>query len=303
MTYILSLFIILPTLVNALSMNEAIQQMIQTNPQIKVKKEELLAEKQLLTTSKSDYLPTVDLTYSTGKEVTRTIGNASLATGKNTVSVIRQDVSATLTQNVFSGFDTRYRVEQQSALVLAASVGVEDSANSIALETATSYLDILRSKELLDIAQTNVDVHKKYLDQIKEKAEAGVGRSSDYKQTLSRYENAQSVFFLADQNYQNSLTSFERIVDVAVKADDLVKPSVGSLPAGTLEELITTAIQNNPTIHVSQADVTYAEAALKRSDAAFYPKADIKAESYWNKNLNGFTKGTDQADPFVEDDG
>lgn len=296
MKYLLSLLIIIPSLVNALSINEAVQKMIETNPQIQVKKAELLVERELLTTAKSDYLPTIDLTYSVGPESTRTIANAAVK-----ITTTRQDFSATLNQNVFSGFDTEYRVEQQQALVLAATDSVQDSANSIALEAATAYIDILRSKELLDIAQTNVDVHKKYLDQIKEKAEAGVGRSSDYKQTLSRYENAQSTYYLTEQNYKNSLTSFQRIVDVNVKAEDLEKPSVGVLPAQNLEELVSMAMENNPTINVSQADIKYAEAALNRSNAAFYPQADIRAQSYWNKNLNGFE--SNQNDRLTEESG
>ncbi|MDQ7069131.1 MAG: TolC family outer membrane protein, partial [Sulfurimonas sp.] len=295
MKHLLSLLILIPSLINALSIDEAIQKTIETNPQIEVKRGELNTEKELLTTAKSDYLPTIDITYSVGPESTKTIGNL-----REKVSTNRQDFSATLNQNIFSGFDTKHKVAQQEALILSASDSVQDSANSIALEAATAYIDILRSKELLDIAQTNVDVHKKYLDQIKEKADAGVGRASDYKQTLSRYENAQSTFFLTEQNYQNSLTSFKRIVDLDVKAQDLLKPTVGELPAQSLEELIVLSMENNPTINVSHADIKYAEAVLSRSNAAFYPKADIRAQSYWNKNLNGFEK---PAKDFVEENG
>ena len=294
-TYFLSLFIIIPTLVNALSIDEAVQNTIKTNPQIHTKKEAYYAEKELLTTAEADYLPTFDLTYSVGPESTKTIGNS-----REKVDVTRQDFSATISQNIFAGFDTEHRVAQQDALVVSASDGITDTANSIALETATAYLDILRSKELLDIAQTNVAVHKKYLDQIKEKSDAGVGRASDYRQTLSRYENAQSVFYLTEQNYKNSLTSFKRIVDIDVTSKDLNKPVLGTLPSQSLEELTEIAIKNNPTINISKSDVKYAEAALSRSKSAFYPRADLKAQSYWNKNLNGFEK---PGDAIVEENG
>lgn len=53
MKYLLSLLIIIPSLVNALSINEAVQKMIETNPQIQVKKAELLVERELLTTATS----------------------------------------------------------------------------------------------------------------------------------------------------------------------------------------------------------------------------------------------------------
>jgi adhesin transport system outer membrane protein len=285
-----------------MTIDEAVQETIKTNPQVEIKKAELETEKELLTATKSDYLPKVDLSYSVGPETTQTIGNS-----RDRVDETRQDASATLTQNVFAGFDTMYAVDQQKALVLSAANGVQESANSIALETVTAYVDILRNKELLDISKQNVDVHKKYLDQIKEKVDAGVGRSSDYKQTLSRYENAQSIYFLNEQNYKNSLYSFQRILPGDISIESLVKPTVGALPVQSLEELTALALENNPTIHLSHANVQSAEAALSRSNASYYPRADLKAQSYWNKNLNGFSKDANgpSSPPkaFVEENG
>ena len=302
MKYLISSLIIIPSLMSAMNIDEAVQQTIETNPQIQLKQAELNTEKELLTAAKSGYLPKVDVSFSVGPESTKTIGNK-----RESSHATRQDASATLTQNLFTGFDTMYGVEQQKALVLSSSNGVKESASSIALETVTAYVDILRNKEFLDISKQNVDVHKKYLDQIKEKVDAGVGRSSDYKQTLSRYENAQSIYLLNEQNYKNSFHSFQRILPVEVNIDDLAKPAIGELPTQTLEELTALALENNPTIHLSQSDVRYAESALRRSNAPYYPRVDLTAQSYWNKNLNGFSKDVQNAivggDPYVEENG
>jgi len=301
MTYLLSLLIIIPSLVNALSIDEAVQQTIETNPQIQVKKEELLTEKETLTGAQSDYLPTVDLHYTVGGERTHTIGNkiADNARGEDgKEDNLRQEASINLKQNLFAGFDTMYRVEQQEALILSAGSNVKDGANAIALETVTAYVDILRNKELFDIAKDSMEVHKKYLAQIKEKVDAGVGRSSDYKQTLSRYEASYSTYFLTEQNYKNSIATFQRLLSVEVSAEDLTKPTVGSLPAESLEELISIAMDNNPSIQVSQADIKYAEAALTRSSASYYPRADLTAEAYWDQGLNGIRTNIDDQDGY-----
>jgi len=301
MTYLLSLLIIIPTLVNALSIDEAVQQTIETNPQIQVKKEELLTEKETLTGAKSDYLPTLDLHYTVGGERTHTIANKIVDKSRNEDGKednLYQEASINLNQNLFAGFDTMYRVEQQEALILSAGSNVKDGANAIALETVTTYIDILRNKELFDIAKNSMEVHKKYLEQIKEKVDAGVGRSSDYKQTLSRYEASQSIYFLTEQNYKNSIATFQRLLAVEVSAEDLTKPTIGDLPAESLEELISMAMANNPSVQVSQADIKYAEAALTRSNAAYYPRADLTAEAYWDKGLNGVRTSTNEQDGY-----
>ncbi len=282
--------ILLPVLASAVSITDVVQQTIETHPQMKMKKEDHNVQKELLTSVKSGYLPSIDLSYSIGPEKTRTIAN-----GREDETLTRDEASIKLTQNVFSGFDTRYGVKQQKELVLSASNTVQEGANDLALEATTVYLNVLRNHELLEISKRNVDVHKKYLSQIKEKVDAGVGRSSDYKQTLSRYENALSIQYLSQQNYDNAITSFKRVLPGNITASNLEKPSIGSLPAQDIEALFELAIKNNPTIHVSQNEIDAADAALKRSEAPFYPTADLVIESSWDKQANGVS--TDAGSP------
>jgi len=290
--------IVLPALLSAVNVNEVVQKSIETHPQIKIKKEELFVERELLTGAKSGYLPSIDLSYSIGPEITKTIANS-----RERVDETRQEASGTLTQNLFAGFDTQNQVEQQKSLILSASDSVKDSANSLALETVGVYIHLLRSKELLDIAAENVVVHKKYLEQIKEKVSAGVGRSSDYKQTLSRYENAQSTFFLTEQNYKNAISSYQRVIPGGVSVSELEKPMLGELPAADLESVLVLSMKNNPTVRVSRDNVAVAKYSLKRSDAAYYPKADIVAKATWDKNLYGISVDKSAPSPYLENIG
>ncbi|MDT8338616.1 MAG: TolC family outer membrane protein [Sulfurimonas sp.] len=274
--------VLIPMLASAMSLSEAVQKAVETHPQIEMKKEDRNVQKELLSRARAGYLPSLDLSYSVGPEFTKTVANEGVRE-----TLIRQDASATLVQNVFSGLDTKYAVEQQKALILSANDTLKESANDMALATATYYLELLRTHELLQIAKENVAVHEKYLSQIDEKVKAGVGRSSDYKQTLARYENALSIQYLAEQNHDNAVSSFERILPGDISVADLEKPSIGDIPANDIDSLVEIAMQNNPTIKVSNADIEVATAALKRSNAPYYPKADIKLEAYWDKHVHG----------------
>ncbi len=168
--------VLVPMMVSAMSLTEAVKKAVETHPQIEMKKEDREAQKKLLPKAQAGYLPSVDLSYSVGPEVTKTINNE-----RERESLTRQDASAVLVQNVFSGLDTTYAVEQQKALISSAGNTVKENANELALAASTYYIEVLRTHELLQIAKDNVAVHKKYLSQIDEKVKAGVGRSSDYK--------------------------------------------------------------------------------------------------------------------------
>jgi adhesin transport system outer membrane protein len=296
MKKLLTSMVVLPSLLSALSLSEAVIQTIQTNPQIMGKKHILKSEKELLQSAYAGYLPSVDLAYSVGPEMTQTIPNA-----RDKVYHTRQDASAIVSENVFEGFNTKYDVERQKSLILSADKSLQDKANSLALDVVSAYLDIIQKKKLEVIAKENVDVHKKYLDQIKEKLDSGIGRASDYKQTLSRYENARSNYVAASKSYKNALYTFQRLLETDVSAKDLQIPDIGTLPSEDIETLIKLAMENNPTIEMSQADIAAAKAIYLKSKSAYYPKADLQAQAYWNEDHNGIVKTPTQ--PYDEENG
>lgn len=274
--------VLLPAIVGAVSLTEVVQKTLETHPQIQMKIEDLGAEQKTLAKVKAGYLPSIDLSYSVGPEKTKTIANQ-----RNYYDYTRENASATLTQGLFSGLSTVNGVKQQKAIILSADEKVKEGAHDIALEVVGAYVEMLKTKELLDIAKENVDVHEKYLGQIKEKVDAGVGRSSDYKQTLSRYENALSVFFLSEQNHQNSIYNYQRILPDEIEEGYLQKPSMDALPAEDLVALLEIALENNPTVHVTQAAMQAAKASVQRSNAAYYPTVDFQAQAFWDMNVNG----------------
>lgn len=278
---------LLPALLGAISITEVVQNTIQSHPQIQIQRDSLNVKKEGLTQVKAGYLPSIDLSYSVGPEVTRTPANS-----RERAETTRQEASAVLTQSIFSGLDTVYGVKEQESLILSAGSAVEESANSLALEAATAHLNILKTRALYNIAKENVEVHSKYLKQMKERIDAGIARNSDYEQTLSRYENAKTSESLAQQNYFIAAYSFERILP-GVTPEELEKPEIGTLPANDIESLINIALKDNPTITVTQNDIKAARAAVSRADAPYYPTADIVLKTYWSKDVHGV--GYDQA--------
>jgi len=274
--------VLLPLLANALSIDEVIQESVKTHPQVQMEQEKYLSEKELLTRAKSGYLPSVDLSYTVGPEVTKTPAN-----NRNRASLTQQQASVTLTQNIFRGLGDMHAIAQQKAIISSSNDKVKESANKLALEAATAYLEVLKTYNLVQVNIENVAVHKKYLDQIEKSVKAGVGRTSDYKQTLSRYQNALNIRYIAEQNYLNAISSFKRIYPGDINVKDLEKPAVGPMPANDMASLVEVALQNNPTIKVSHDDIKAAQEGLKRTNAPFFPSADIQLKSYWNEDVHG----------------
>ena len=279
---ILAPLLLFPLYSFAMPISEMVQKSVQTHPQIQIVKESLYVERENLTQVQAGWMPTLDASYKVGPERTKTPANQ-----RERADLTRQEAGITLVQNVFRGFDTVSGTDQQKALILSAQEGVAEAANKLAVEATSAYLEVMKTYELYQIAKENVEVHEKYLNQIKKKVDAGVQRASDYEQTLSRLENARSLSYLSEQNYENAIYSFKRILPEDVTGSDLSKPTVGTLPASDLATLVEMAIENNPTVKVSDADIIAAKAAVERSKAPYYPTADIVAEAHWNDEVNG----------------
>jgi adhesin transport system outer membrane protein len=274
----------IPVLSSATTLSEVVQKTIQTHPQIHAKKEVFYSQKEGLTNVQSGYYPSIDLSYSVGPENTRTIGNE-----REEVKLVRQDASATLTQSIFSGLSTVNGVKEQEALILSASDNVKEAANTLAVETITAYLNVLKNDALYKIAEENVELHKKYLEQIKAKVDAGLGKSSDYKQTLSRFENVTSTRYITELDYANALYTYQRVLPGEVSVSELEAPVITNAPSEDIDALVEDAKQNNPTINSLKSEVEAAKATLKRANSNYYPTADIVVEGYWNKDVHGVT--------------
>lgn len=285
---------LLPALLSAMSITEVVQDAIKTHPQIQIQQNSLNVQKQRLTQAKAGYLPSIDLSYSVGPEVTRTPANL-----REEASLVRQEASATLTQNVFTGLGTMYSTKEQESLVISSQSTVLESANSLALDASTAYLNTLKTLELYNIAKENVKVHDKYLSQIKEKLDAGIVRSSDYEQTLSRYESAKNSEYVAKQDYFIASYQLQRILP-GLDPTSLEEPVIGALPADGLEALVAMALKNNPTLAVSKNDIKAADAAVGRAKSAYYPTADIVLEGYWNKDVHGLGYNTVTGENDIE---
>ena len=76
------------------------------------------------------------------------------ATGGDGASSWKGQGTVSLTQPIFNGFSTQHRVEAAKDRHRSAEFGVKDSADSVAMQAARAHLNLMRTKELLDIAST-----------------------------------------------------------------------------------------------------------------------------------------------------
>lgn len=262
------------------SLNEVIARSLETNPQYSRVAKNTRATKEELNQAKAGYYPSLDLRADTGWARTdnRLIG------GNN--SLYRNSAGLTLTQLLYDGGATPAEINRQKGRVDSAIHRAGETAEFTALDITQAFLEVMRQRELLQIANTNVAAHTRILDNIRTGARGGTVTDGDLSQAEARLAQARTTAVATQEALNLANASFARATGQMPAT--LVFPNVprDALPA-TLDDAINMAKANNPTLAIANSDIKTAEAEADGSDSTLYPRFDLEANASTGNNLNG----------------
>ena len=272
-----------PTIL-AQSLQQAIQQTINENPEIQSAKSERLAVEEEISQARAGYFPTVDLQAGYGWE--QSDNPTTRARGDGTTSFSREEASIVLRQMVFDGLATPSEVNRQEARTDSRAYTVFGQSEITALNAVDAYLNVLRRKDLLALAKDNELVHQRTNDQISLRSERGIGRRADTEQSIGRLALAEKNVLSEVGNSQDAETAFLRIVgSLPGKLEEPVAPK-NALPEN-LDQAVEQAIANHPILKSANADIDSAFAQHDTARAAYMPRLDVEAGTSYNNDLDG----------------
>jgi adhesin transport system outer membrane protein len=269
----------LPLTMNALTIEQMVQETIDTNPSLQQSISNYKAILYDLDRAEGGYLPTLNLTGGIGPEHTdkRFYEN----------DLTRQEVALVATENLFEGFKTKYDIKEQKARIEGARQSVLQEANRLALRATEVYLKVVEHRDTLELQKENIKTHERIYSMINEKVDAGLGRRSDVEQTKGRLSLAYANYISEMNNYQDAIANFERVYGKSVPSSELVRPETPGLPSTNLETLTTLALQYHPSLLLENADVKTREAKYSKDKSAFYPKVDAQLSGELKDDISG----------------
>ena len=103
------------------------------------------------------------------------------------------DVSATLTQPIFDGFDRWSDYKREGARMTSAEGRLVDNVETVALDAIRAHVDVVRIRTLVALAGENITAHQRLLDSITERVEGGAGNKADEMQAKGRVARAETT--------------------------------------------------------------------------------------------------------------
>src|SRR5690606_33707045 len=124
----------------------------------------------------------------------------------------RSQAALTLSQLLFDGFFADSEVERQKARVASAAYRVGETAEFVGLDAVEAYLEVLRHRERVQIAEDNVAVHRATLGRVGQRAEGGGGNIADVRQAEARLSSAESTLVQTRGDLRDAEYLFLRVV-------------------------------------------------------------------------------------------
>lgn len=183
-------------------------------------------------------------------------------------------------------------MERQGYRIDGAAMRVLERSEFLGLEGVRVYIDYLRLKALVGLAEENLAYHRAKLAEIRRGVRSGVLGEADAQQAQERVLTAEDSLSLAQLDLENGRIAFINAVGVPPSDLETVTPIEHLLPA-TLDAALADARRVNPRIRFANSDIGASEAQYRAAESRFWPELSLEADARAGENLDGY-RGSDR---------
>jgi outer membrane protein len=266
------------------------------NPQLNSQRALVRATDENVPTALAGYRPRASVTANIGSQslstTSREIGSTTpigsppsyfTQSGVNTP----HGVGATVTQNLLNGFQTSNRTRLAESQVFAARETLRSIEQTVLLNAATAYMNLLRDAGVLELQRSNLDVLQEQLRQTKLRLESGNVTATDVSQSESRLAVGRTQVFSAEANYESSRAVYRQVIGLDPAKLAPAAPVDRFIPT-TLAGAIDLGTAQHPNVATAQHNVDVATHQVKVAEGALYPTLSLQGsiQKNYEQTLN-----------------
>lgn len=263
-----------------ITLDAAVDLALENNFRLAVAKNNLELADDRITGEKADFLPSLSANASYRKS----LGNSFIPGTNDFTSQAFSSYNASASANItlFSGFANINSLRNAQYQKKTQEQNVQWTRETIIFNTATAFLQVLLNKELLEIANENLEASLKTLNQVQIQTDVGSRPIVDlYNQQATVANNRLQV-----TNRENALElsrlALVRIIQIdPLKDYRFVIPDVniGATKANDyeLEQLIATALENRSDLQSAKYNIKSIKYQLNVAQSRYYPTLSLGA--------------------------
>ncbi len=283
---------------SAETMSSALARAYASNPDINQQRAAVRGLDENIPKAKAGWLPKVNATASVGAQYTylrvapTRIDESHLTrqrpNGAKYDDATPRGYGVTASETLFDGFRTLNSVRQAESQAFGARETMRNTEQTILLNAATSYMNVLRDTAVVNLRKNNISVLEEQLRQTRDRFQVGEVTRTDVAQAEASLAQSRSDFFAAQSLLRASVAAFRQYVGVDPKNLAPAK-SVEALLPKKLNAAVDISQIEHPAIGSALHNVDVAAYAVKVAESALYPTVQVNGAVNRQLDSQGFT--------------
>ena len=259
----------------------ALSQAYQVNPQLNAQRAILRQADEAVPQALSSYRPSVKANAGVGKQITSqdTIVGPGLIQN-NVWPTTPSSVGISVRQTVFNGFQTANQTRAAESNVFVARETLRVIEQTVLLDAATVYLDVVRDAAILDVQRSNVRMLGEILEQTRARFKLQEVTRTDIAQAEAQLAAGQSQMLGADSNLTTSKAAYRRVIGSEPGRLEPGLP-VDRLSPQILAAAIDAGTTANPSVLAARYGVDVAQLQVKISESSLYPTVTLEGNAQY----------------------
>jgi outer membrane protein len=277
----------------------ALAQAYQVNPQLNAQRAIVRQADEAVPQALSDYRPRVSAGTGVGNQFTwqeTAVGPA--LTQKDRYWTAPRSFGITAQQKLFNGFQTANRTRAAESNVFAARETLRVMEQTVLLDAATVYMDVVRDAAILEVQRSNVRVLDETLRQTRGRFKLGEVTRTDVAQAEAQLAAGKSQMLRADSNLTTSKATYRRVIGSKPGRLEPGLP-VDHLSPRTLAAAIDAGMSANPSVMAAMYGVDVARLQVKISEGALYPTVTLLGSVERGHDVNGLVPEQSSASVLI----
>ncbi|WP_448218778.1 TolC family outer membrane protein [Endozoicomonas sp. 2B-B] len=266
------------------TLSEVINKALVSHPQAQAGLSRYRAAIENIDVAWGGWWPSVDVTTGIGKQ--KKDYPKEITSDQDGVTFNRREASFSISQNLFSGFNTSRSVDRARHSAAAEYLRLRNTLQDLTLDITDVYLKVLERRDMVQLAEENLELHNSILKQIAQRSRQGVARSSDLNQVEGRVARATVNVINARNNLMDAESEYYSLV--GAMPGDLKQPDTYELAVyESFDEALQASVNRHPGILATEKDIKASESEESATDSSFFPSLDINIDKSWKHNADG----------------
>ncbi len=281
--------LITPAVALAETLTDVARQALATNPDISELVHERLIRDELAEEARAGHRPRVDFIGEIGREATRSPGTRARRNERpdKFVYLYRRQAQIDGRWTVYDGERTIADIAGRLDSADAGAYLLRDAAERVTRAVAQNYLEVLRDRELVELSQQNLLDHQRIHDQIRQRAQSGVGRQADLDQADARLALSESNVISSEAKLEDTRAAYARVVGAfPPEVMEPASPTRSQLPE-KLVEAVRIAEYEHPLVLATEADLAAAGEGVRIAESAYHPTIQGQLVARYGDDLDG----------------